>query len=293
VPARWIALSLSLLAAAAAHADDPAAPARKRLVVLDLRPIGVEKPTADLLSEVALTEAARYRSLQVIGQSDLGAMLSLERQKQLLGCREDSGCMTELAGALGADLMLFGSLGQLGQLRRLDLSLVDAQKARVLDRFGETIEGQEDRLIAGVQRGVRALLTPLAGEPTTAQPAEEAPRGDTIKQSKFTSVESGQEVLVNGHKNWKPGCKPAPLPFIRITRQPEHGAVELRRGTFVITQSWNKAADLSCIGKKVPGLGLYYRAGEAFHGEDAFRYELVSGVMKQQSFDFEVRVSVP
>jgi TolB-like protein len=289
-----MAVCLTVLAAASASAAAPGAtPARKKLVVLDVRAIGVEKESADILSEVALTEAVRFRSLQVIGQSDVGALLGLERQKQLLGCREDSACMTELGGALGADLILIGSLGQLGKAMRLDVSLVDPQKAQVIDRFGESIEGQKDLLIAGMQRGVRALLAPIAGEESATPAPEQAAQAAPIKQSKFASVEAGREVLVNDHKNWKAGCGAAPLPFIRITHQPEHGAVEVRPGSFVITHAWNPAADLSCRGKSVPGLGVYYRAAADFHGEDSFRYELVSGVTRQQAFDYEVQVSVP
>lgn len=164
-------LVVALLAAAgpapaAPPAPRPAAASHKpRLAFLGIRPLSVDQAKADLLSEVVLTEASRFRGLETIGQSDIGAMLGLEKQRQLLGCKEDSACMAEIGGALGADYVLVGSLGQMGGLLRVDLKLLDARKARVLERFGETVEGGEDRLLPAMQRGVAEVLASVGGKP--------------------------------------------------------------------------------------------------------------------------------
>lgn len=57
---------------------------------------------AQLLTEVAVTEAARSGAFDVVGNSDVQALVGFERQRQLLGCGETSSCITELAGALDA-----------------------------------------------------------------------------------------------------------------------------------------------------------------------------------------------
>jgi hypothetical protein len=62
-------------------------------------------------------------------------MLGLERQKQLMGCSDASStCMTELAGALGARLVLTGSVTRLGDAYQLNLQTVDTTKAQPLGR---------------------------------------------------------------------------------------------------------------------------------------------------------------
>jgi TolB-like protein len=299
VPLRPLAGALALLLAAAARAAAPAPP-RQKLAVLDVRPIGVDKARADLLSEVAVSEASRFRKLETIGESEVSAMLGAERQRQLLGCKEDAACMAEIGGALGADFMLVGSLGKLGSLHRLDLKLMDARRAKVLARFGETVEGKEERLIAVTQRGVRELLGPVAGEPAAApaEPAAAAPQAAApgpARKYRNLSVRSGGEVLVAGHKNWRRGCLPARPPGIRITRQPQGGTVEIRRGSFVIFGTWHPDADRSCDGKSVPGLGIYYRARPDFQGIDTFAYQLTLGRARQRTFDVEamVRVEAP
>lgn len=169
VRARRIAIPLAAAALAFAAAAGPSpAPRRQKLAVLGIRPIGVEKEGAEILTEVALTEAARFGRLEIIGVSDVASLLGLEREKRLLGCNEDSACMAEIGGALGSDLMLVGTLGRLGELRRLDLRLLDVKKAQVLARFGESVQGRDDLLVPAVERGVGQLLGSVAGLPPPA-----------------------------------------------------------------------------------------------------------------------------
>jgi hypothetical protein len=87
------------------------------------------------------------------------------RQKKMLGCAEDATCLAEIGGALGVDYVLTGSLGRLGNLTRVDLKLVDARKARVVARAGESVTGEEERLVSTVQGAVRELLR--AASPAT------------------------------------------------------------------------------------------------------------------------------
>jgi TolB-like protein len=140
-----------------------AGPKKIRVAVMEIRPLGTEQVKSDLLSEVALTEAAAFERLEIIGRSDIASMIGFEQQKKVLGCVEDSSCLAEIGGALGVDYVLIGSLGRLGTLYRVDLKVVDTKKARVLGRFGESVTSEEEKLVAAVQKGVRQLLTPILG----------------------------------------------------------------------------------------------------------------------------------
>jgi TolB-like protein len=164
-PTRWLAIGFLLpaLAATAAPAT-PAGPRKIRIAVMEIRPLGTEAHKAELLSEVALTEAANIDRFEVIGRSDISSMIGFDQQKKVLGCTDDSNCLAEIGGALGVDQVMVGTLGKLGALYRVDIKLVDAKKARVTGRFGESVEGSEEKLVAAVQRGVRKLLLPLGGE---------------------------------------------------------------------------------------------------------------------------------
>jgi TolB-like protein len=289
--------SVLVLVGAAAGVTTPSPGARRKLAVLDVRALGAEKAAADLLSEVAVTEASRFRKLETISESDVIALLGAARQRQILGCKDDAACVAEIGGALGADYMLVGSLGRLGNTFRLDLKLMDGHQARVLARFGETIEGKEEGLIASAQRGVRELLQPVAGEPeaTRQAPGIEPSTDQRMGKGKLhrsVSVEPGGEILVDGYKNWRPGCLPAQLPEIRVVRQPQGGTVELRPGSFPIFTGWIPGASGSCDGKRVRGLGVHYRARSGFSGTDNFAYPVTLGRLRPRTFEVEAFVQV-
>jgi hypothetical protein len=92
-----------------------------------------------------------------VSRADLNAMLSLEKQKDLVGCEDDTGCIAEIGGALGVDLVVSGTLGRVGDTLSLSLTLIDIQTATVRERFQGSC-GSEDALIATAKRGARALF---------------------------------------------------------------------------------------------------------------------------------------
>jgi TolB-like protein len=297
------AIAVALLVPPAAASDappaGPAAPRKKKLAVLQFRGLGTPAGEAELISEVVVTEASRYRGLEVISQSEVTALLSLEHEKAVLGC-QDGSCIAEIGGALGADYLLVGSVGRLGETRRLDLSLMDARKVQALGRFGETVEEREDRLLPAVERGVRQLLEPVGGPPagggsagrTLAMPARvEGPQREGNTRRITVAVAPGGELLVLSHRNFLPRCRPAPLPETRLLEKPSLGEVSFRPGDYVVPKRiW--ASDHSCGGLVLPGLGVYYRAPDQGPAVDHFRYDLHSGIRRPTVFHVEVEVLV-
>jgi hypothetical protein len=100
----------------------------------------------------------------VIGKSDINSLIGFEKQKQVMGCSDDSACLAEVGGALGVDYILVGSLGKIGALYRIDLKVVETRKARVRGRIGASVEGKEEKLVVAVQKAVRDLLVPLSSQ---------------------------------------------------------------------------------------------------------------------------------
>lgn len=96
------------------------------------------------LEELALTELSRSGRLEVIGRSDVTTLLGIERQKELLGCAQESACMAEIGAALGAPYLVAGSVGSSGTLLRVDLKLVQVATSKVIARVGEVVERDRD-----------------------------------------------------------------------------------------------------------------------------------------------------
>ncbi|MBL8917667.1 MAG: hypothetical protein JNJ54_02310 [Myxococcaceae bacterium] len=79
-----------------------------------------------------LASALRSRGLSVITAQDISTVLGVERQKQLLGCGEDtSSCLVELGNALGAELILTASIAKLESTWQVNLRVLRAGDGKV------------------------------------------------------------------------------------------------------------------------------------------------------------------
>ncbi|MEW5743494.1 MAG: hypothetical protein AB1938_31575 [Myxococcota bacterium] len=116
-----------------------------------------------------LALALRQRGLKVVSASEIAAMLSQERQKQLLGCAEDSSsCLAELGAALGCDATLLVNLAKLEDTYQGTLKVVQSTDASVLAETSVQASGEKgllSALDAAADRLVQALAPP--GPPVT------------------------------------------------------------------------------------------------------------------------------
>ena len=149
-------LALALLAADP-RGTPPPAPTQKVAVWAIQAAQGLSPGAAQILEDVIATELARTGRFQVVGRTDLAAVLGYERQRQVLGCAESS-CLAEIGGAVGADLVLSGQAGQLGSQYRLSLLLVDAKKGVAVARAARFTAATEDALAAVVPAVIGDLV---------------------------------------------------------------------------------------------------------------------------------------
>jgi len=115
-----------------------------KVVVLPLLPLGGVSPeTAQLLGDALAGEMRKRAGISVLTQSDIAALLGVEKTRQMLGCGE-AGCMAEIGGALGADRVVHGSLGRVGSSLIVNLSALDARKASAAASVSERLRGAAD-----------------------------------------------------------------------------------------------------------------------------------------------------
>jgi TolB-like protein len=92
----------------------------------------------------ALEETARF---QVVGRTDIATLLDLEARKQMVGCEED-GCMTAIAGSLGADFVASANVGRLGSAVQLTFKVIDARRALVVVHARQTVSSDSQLVTA-------------------------------------------------------------------------------------------------------------------------------------------------
>jgi hypothetical protein len=184
-----------------------AAPAPLKVALMPLGAgEGIPAKTAQSLTDALAAEVRRIAGVQLMTGDQLTAVLSVERQKALVGCHDDS-CMSEVAGAMDVDRLILGSLAKLGKSWILHLQLVDARKAATLrnsdrrkkggsiDDLLDDLPGMARELFAGVEAmpppdvtGPLVIAKPSA--PTAPVSTVEVPYGE-LDRAKLALVEDG------------------------------------------------------------------------------------------------------
>lgn len=119
---------------APATTERPAAPSEKpkriKLLVLDAKvanPEEIDAGQAETLTQFVASRAARF-PIDVTAMADVRDLIALEGQKQAAGCdTSSSSCLADIAGALGADLVLGTRAGKLDAVYVISLQLYDAR----------------------------------------------------------------------------------------------------------------------------------------------------------------------
>jgi len=136
---------ISLLVVALVSAAPQPAPIR--LASPGLSYINLEARVGDFFADSFAQQLALQGGILVTTKSEIQSLLGLERQKQLLGCSEQaSSCMAELAGALGVDGLIVGSLARTVSGLTIDLKIIAANDGRTLGMYSARSKSDDDLL---------------------------------------------------------------------------------------------------------------------------------------------------
>ena len=131
------------------------------MVVLPLRPMSnIDPQVCHLLSGLLLGNLDNVGGLSTVSKGDVEAMLGVERQKDLLGC-STTACMAEIGGALGAELVLYGEVGVIGNSYTVNLNIVSARDSMVAGRVSKLLPKDEDSLALSIPAIVSDVVEKL------------------------------------------------------------------------------------------------------------------------------------
>lgn len=130
----------------------------QRVVVMDLKVEGDANPAVGTQLTARVAELiARRPDVTVVAPDEVRAMLANEANKQRAGCGEAS-CLAEIAGALGADLLVSGSVGKIGDAWSVSLAAIDARQVRTVNRVSATWRGESIALLELAEPLITRLL---------------------------------------------------------------------------------------------------------------------------------------
>ena len=136
-----------------------AGPARLAVLPVQLEP-NADVPVR-ILNDAVLTATARASRHEVVGQDDLNALLSFEKQKELLGCDEVS-CFAEIGGALGVESVLSMRVGFVNGEWVVTSKVIDTTTGKALHRGTEFVKGDAKDLLKRHERAdTDGVLRPL------------------------------------------------------------------------------------------------------------------------------------
>ena len=136
-----------------------------RLAVPDFVAPGFSPEAARTFTEHA---AQHLTGVRVVTQRDIAAMLGIERQRQLLGCSEDSSsCMAELAAALGAELVLNGEVSKIEDVVQVTMTVIRASNGQRVATFSQRVR-DVGAVMTALEEGGRELSRTLSGAPGRA-----------------------------------------------------------------------------------------------------------------------------
>lgn len=135
---------------------------QQKIAVMPFDAQGVDERVTTIMDSLLAIEVDNLGVYEVVSSSDIRAILGLEGIKQSLGCTE-TACAAELGGALGADLMLAGVIGRLGDSILLTAKVIDVKGVRTLKRTSVKMPNDENVFDKGIGTLVRKLF-PAAGQ---------------------------------------------------------------------------------------------------------------------------------
>jgi len=205
-------IAFGCVGASSARADEAKPTAeRQRLLVLDATGSEVEASTLTTTTEILTVELSRRRDFEVLSGADIRRLVALEADRVSVGCDLDASCLADIAGALGARYVVSSTVGKLGTLLVVTLSLFDASEGRAVSREVIEVESPEllpSRLRQGASNLVAGFLgtervdvpPPVVAQPTsppsTATPADASPMVDLTLRDVIVIV--GRVALAAG-----------------------------------------------------------------------------------------------
>jgi hypothetical protein len=106
----------------------------QRLLVMDLRAVGVEASVAAQATALCAQALHGAVGVTVLTMEDIRALVSAQAARTMMGCQGEASCAAELASAANVDLILSGSIGRVGSTYSAALALLEVKTGTVRAR---------------------------------------------------------------------------------------------------------------------------------------------------------------
>lgn len=131
-----------------------------KVAILPLGSLGISSAMMANLENLLLRSVDTIEAVSAIAPMELQVALQNPRHRALAQCEAGQACAVKHGRLVGADAVVFGSIGALGQNFSLNLRLVDVDTGKELARRQTDISGNRDLLIPEIRLAAYRLVAP-------------------------------------------------------------------------------------------------------------------------------------
>jgi hypothetical protein len=209
---RWshvfIAVAVVCAIADARAQVPPAAPAKTKVVVLDLNGLGLHGRDADLpkaLSTYLRNSVATIDGLQLLPPVDVQIAVQASKNSKLLDCAGGAKCAGDIGKLVGADRVIFGGISAVGEAYSLNARAIETATGKEVARHQATFAGSRDALIPEIRLAAYKLLAPerilgslmvKADVDGVSVEIDGEPRGMTPLSEPIKNLQPGKHIVV-------------------------------------------------------------------------------------------------
>lgn len=130
-----------------------------RVAVYDFTLTNIAEVLGRVTSDALLQEVRKIEGVSAIGMDEVREMLDFEAQRQALGCDADDQCLAEIAGALGVDEIIVGSLLESADGRSMSIKRIDQRRASVRESVNHRfVAGSGEEFLIKLGDSVESLF---------------------------------------------------------------------------------------------------------------------------------------
>lgn len=130
-----------------------------RIAVYDFELQGVDPNVGAVVTDSTLSEVRKLQGVSAIGMDEIRDMLSHEANKQVLGCESNESCLAEIAGALGVDDLVTGTLTKTETEHVFVLRRIDQKRAKVVGSVNRRLKAESGQeFLAAIGPAIEELF---------------------------------------------------------------------------------------------------------------------------------------
>jgi formylglycine-generating enzyme required for sulfatase activity len=128
-----------------------------KIAILSVQSSAITKENLERVSDYIAEEFEKKSNGKVLFLEDIRSMLQAEGVENLLTCFADS-CISQIGNAIGADIVIIGGIGQLGNNYLFSLKMIDVLRDNVLSRVSTRVTGDIGKVLDEIPVAVGNLV---------------------------------------------------------------------------------------------------------------------------------------